>query len=64
MRAMIVSILVPDDWSTTDVCSACHIGIRKHAEKEGKYLSAMDYNAMVIDKFKLAKEADHETKTP
>lgn len=55
MRAMIVTVLVPDDWEPTDVCSSFNIGIKVYAEREGKELQAVDYNVMVIDKFKLAK---------
>ena len=54
MRAMIVSILVPDDWSVSDVCSSCNIGIKEYAQREGKQIRAIDYNSMVIEKFTLA----------
>jgi hypothetical protein len=58
MRAMIVTILVPDDWSVTDVCTSCNIGIKAYAEKEGKTLRVIDYNSMVIEKFTLANPSD------
>jgi hypothetical protein len=60
MRAMIVTILIPDDWTTSDVCTACNIGIRSHAENEGKQLRAIDYNCMVIDRFQIDRKEGHQ----
>jgi hypothetical protein len=58
MKAFVVTILVPADWTKTDVVSSCNIGLQQWAEKQRqKPLTAMDYNVVAHTEFKLDREA-------
>ena len=53
MKAIIVTVLTPDDWTKSDVITAFNIGIKAYAEKQGFKLNAIDYNAHAIAELNL-----------
>jgi hypothetical protein len=55
MKVFVVTVLAPSDWTTTDVVSSVHIGMRQYAEKENKPLGVMDYHAMAHTSFELKR---------
>jgi hypothetical protein len=57
MKAFVITVLVPADWTKTDVVSSCNIGLQTWAKEQQKPLTAMDYNVMAHTEFKLDREA-------
>jgi hypothetical protein len=56
MKAFVVTILVPDEWSKNDVIVSCNIGIRKYAEESERELKGTDYHTMCHEELKLRRE--------
>ena len=58
MKAFITTIIVPNDWMPTDICTAVNIGIRKHSEDTDKpnIRNSIAHSVTVIDKFELKRQ--------
>lgn len=55
MKAFIVEVTVPDDWTKADIASASNTGVRVWAESQRRPITALEYNSMVLTELKLDK---------
>lgn len=57
MRAFILSVIAPNDWTPEDVVISCNIGMKSHAKTQEKDIhSSICTHAKVIDSFDLKRQ--------
>jgi hypothetical protein len=58
MKAFVVTVLAPDDWTKTDIVTSMHMGMKSLARDKDRDLQSLDYHAMCHTDFKL-KDRDN-----
>jgi hypothetical protein len=56
MKAFVCTVVIPNDWTATDVVTAINLGIRQQANETGKELPGISYSAMVQTSFDLKRQ--------
>lgn len=62
MKAFVVSVIAPNEWTSQDVVTAVNIGMRKYCGTEdGKHLLSVTSSSLctavtVVDKFDLKRQ--------
>jgi len=56
MKAFVCTVVITNEWDTSDVVTAINIGIRKLAEERGKELPGISYSAIVHTAFDLKRQ--------
>jgi hypothetical protein len=57
VKAFIVTVIAPNDWSPTDIVVSCNIGMREHAKTQGKNIhSSICTSASVSESFDLKRQ--------
>jgi hypothetical protein len=56
MKAFIVTVITPNDWSVPDIVISMNMGMKKHAEVQNKDLSGIFHSVTVSESFDLKRQ--------